>query len=255
MANKLFKNLPSMQYTLNTGKVVTIKDFFRKAKVETSALDELIEYQYYEILEGERPDIVATKLYGDGALHWTFFLVNDFDNYYDWFMDYETFGNYLDEKYQGQCLNVADRSTIISSQSFSSEKNDNNPLGFSSDNKILLGETLTSSDGTKQVSVVGLDATHSCVIVTGDTIESGDTLTSNVSIKTFTVDSAVNHRDGVHHYKDSIGTRRTYGGSGWTTVSHLTVEEEENEKKRKIKIISPDKIRGVLREFERIMSD
>ena len=75
-----------MQYTLNTGKVVTIKDFFRKAKIESNTIDSLIEYQSYEILEGERPDIVAAKLYGDSDLHWTFFLVNDFDNYYDWFM-------------------------------------------------------------------------------------------------------------------------------------------------------------------------
>ena len=39
MANKLFEKFPSIQYTLNTGKIVTIKDFFRKAKVETRALD------------------------------------------------------------------------------------------------------------------------------------------------------------------------------------------------------------------------
>ena len=83
MATQLFKNFPTLQYTLNTGKVVRIKDFFRKAKVESSALDSLIEYQTYEVMEGDRPDVVASKLYGDGDLHWTFFLVNDFDNYYD----------------------------------------------------------------------------------------------------------------------------------------------------------------------------
>ena len=69
MANQIFKNFPNIQYTLNTGKIVTIKDFFRKAKVETSALDSVIEYQYYEILEGERPDIVAAKLYGDSVIY------------------------------------------------------------------------------------------------------------------------------------------------------------------------------------------
>mgnify|MGYP003322635375 CR=1 FL=1 len=30
MSNKLFENLPSMTYTLNTGEVVRVKDFFRK---------------------------------------------------------------------------------------------------------------------------------------------------------------------------------------------------------------------------------
>ena len=80
MANKLFQNFPKIQYTLESGKVITIKDFFRKAKIESASLDSIIEYQYYEIEEGERPDIVASKLYGDSDLHWTFFLVNDFDN-------------------------------------------------------------------------------------------------------------------------------------------------------------------------------
>ena len=52
MSNQLYKNFPTIQYTLNTGKVVTIKDFFRKASIEKSAIDSVIEYQYYEILDG-----------------------------------------------------------------------------------------------------------------------------------------------------------------------------------------------------------
>ena len=102
MANQFFKNFPEIQYTLNTGKIITIKDFFRKSSVEQDAVNDLVEYSYYELLDGERPDVVASKLYGDGDLHWTFFLVNDFTNYYDWFMDNATFEAYLDEKYQGQ---------------------------------------------------------------------------------------------------------------------------------------------------------
>ena len=38
MANELYKNFPEVQYTLSNGKIVTIKDFFRKAKLETSQL-------------------------------------------------------------------------------------------------------------------------------------------------------------------------------------------------------------------------
>ena len=33
MANELFSNFPEIQYTLNTGKVITIKDFFRKSNI------------------------------------------------------------------------------------------------------------------------------------------------------------------------------------------------------------------------------
>ena len=140
MANKLFQNFPKIQYTLESGKVITIKDFFRKARIESASLDSIIEYQYYEILEGERPDIVASKLYGDSDLHWTFFLVNDFDNYYDWFMEYETFENYLNEKYQGQCLVATNTTDIVSASS-----------------KFLVGETVTSNVDGKTASVLSVD--------------------------------------------------------------------------------------------------
>ena len=46
MANELYKNFPEIQYTLSNGKIVTIKDFFRKAKLETSQLNDLIDYTW-----------------------------------------------------------------------------------------------------------------------------------------------------------------------------------------------------------------
>ena len=259
MANQIFKNFPSMQYTLNTGKVVTIKDFFRKAKIESNTIDSLIEYQSYEILEGERPDIVAAKLYGDSDLHWTFFLVNDFDNYYDWFMDYETFENYMAEKYQGQNLIVENSSSIVTTPTYDTTLvSTDNPLGHKHDNKILIGETLTS--GTKEVSVLSVDPTFNRVVVKGDTIEANDVMLSKTNEVfgtnlSFTVQSVSNAQDGVHHYVNSSGNKRTYGGTGYTPVTHYTEEFEENEEKRQIKIISPSKITGVLKEFERIMSN
>ena len=75
------------------------------------------------------------------------------------------------------------------------------------------------------------------------------------SNKSFTVSSVTDSRDGVHHYVDSKDNSRTYGGSGWTPVTHFTKEYEDNEKKRQIKIIKPSRIRRVVTEFERIMSD
>ena len=71
----------------------------------------------------------------------------------------------------------------------------------------------------------------------------------------FTVESVSDAKDGIHHYKDSVGNKRTFGGTGWTAVTHYTEEYEENESKRQIKIIRPERIRRVLREFERIMSN
>ena len=239
MSNQLYKNFPELTYTLNAVKIITIKDFFRKAKIETSALDTVIEYQYYEILDGERPDIVASKLYGDGDLHWTFFLVNDFDNYYDWYMDMATFTTYMDDTYEGQNL-IASLSTDIVSAS----------------SKFLLGEGVTSNVGGKKADIIDINPMHKRITVVGDTIGVGEVITG--SGKSFTVQSVSEHRDGVHHYVDAKEHMRTFGAdepATWTPVTHYTVEDEANEKKRQIKIIRPNRIRRVLQEFERIMSD
>ncbi len=241
MANKLFKNFPTIQYTLESGKIITIKDFFRKVKVESKSLDSIIEYQKYEILDGERPDVVASKLYGDGDLHWVFWLVNDFDNYYDWFMDYETFESYMNEKYQGQNLIAPNTTDIVSASS-----------------KFLIGETVKTNLG-KSASVLSVDPQNKSICVLGDTIDSGEVVSSHdkngVVVKSFTISSVSNAQDGVHHYEDSSGNKRTYGGTGYSPVTYFTKEYEDNEKKRQINIISPNKIRGVLREFERIVSN
>ena len=34
MAKEFFKNFPEIQYKLDSGKIVTIKDFFRKSSIE-----------------------------------------------------------------------------------------------------------------------------------------------------------------------------------------------------------------------------
>ena len=247
MANELFKNFPELQYTLNTGKVVTIKDFFRKVQVEKSAQDSLIDYTKYEILDGERPDTVASKLYGNGDLHWTLFLVNDFTNYYDWHMDFQTFETYINAKFPGQTLKAKLSTDIVSSAG-----------------KFLTGETLTSSLGNT-AKITRVEPSYNRISIEGsDTFVTPvypetETVTGTRSGKSFEIESVTEHRDAACYYKNAAGDRRNYPDTEnppvWTAVSHFTEESEENEKKRNIKIIRPSKIKAVVAEFERLMNN
>ena len=161
MANQFFKNFPEIQYTLNTGKIITIKDFFRKSSVEQTAVNDLIEYSFYELQDGERPDVLATKLYGDGDLHWTFFLVNYFTNYYDWFMDNQTFDTYMIEKYEGQVLNATASSDIVSATG-----------------KFLIGEVVTSNLDGKTATVLHVQPTFNRIVTSGDTFGNGEVISN-----------------------------------------------------------------------------
>ena len=74
-----FKNFPTRQYDIQrTGETVNIKDIFRHVDVDDIAADPYINYTYYKVTSGERPDVVSQKLYGTTDFYWTFFIVNDF---------------------------------------------------------------------------------------------------------------------------------------------------------------------------------
>ena len=123
MSNQLYKNFPEIQYTLSNGKVVTIKDFFRKARISSFSLDKVVDYEYYELEEGERPDVAASKIYGDSDLHWIFFLVNDMENYYDWYMSSESFETHIDSMYAGQYLTFATSDDVVQYPNYDSQGN------------------------------------------------------------------------------------------------------------------------------------
>jgi|TARA_B100001094_G_scaffold225834_1_gene220107 hypothetical protein len=235
MSNQLFKNFPEIQYTLSTGKIVTIKDFFRKSTIEQDSVNSVISYTFYEIQDGERPDVVADRLYGDSDLHWTFFLVNDMDNYYQWYKDQTTFENQLKEMYPEYWL-ISNRSTDI----------------VSKDDKWLLGEIIETSQ--QSGNVISVQPTFNRIGVAGGTWNVNDVVTGKVSGKSFTVSSVVSGPDGIDHYVNSEGLRRNTIDTGFTPVTYYTHDYEVNETNRKIKVIRPEYIRRVVSEFEKVMA-
>ena len=245
MAQEYFKNFPEMQYTLSDGKIITIKDFFRKSKIEQEAVTGLIDYTLYELQEGDRPDTVATRLYGQGDLHWTVYLVNDFDNYFDWFKSSLEFETYMGKKYEGVYC-IAPNSTDLVNYS----------SGVSY--KFLLGETVTTSDSEGIVTEV--DPLHKRLgikVLRGD-FQTG-VVSSAQSVKdtsnnpmSFTPTSTIDKKDGVcYYYKDDI--KKNQFENGYTAKSFYEEEWEKNEEKRKIKIIKPSRIGKIVSEFERVM--
>ena len=54
----------------------------------------------YDVKEGESPEVVADKFYGDPEYHWVVLMVNDItDRYHDWPMSTPQFLQFVNEKY------------------------------------------------------------------------------------------------------------------------------------------------------------
>jgi len=75
-----FRQFPTTQYDiLRDGSLTTIVDLFRNVTAKSKIkLDPNLAYTYYDVQNGDRPDVVSQKLYGDSDYYWTFFIINDF---------------------------------------------------------------------------------------------------------------------------------------------------------------------------------
>ena len=74
-----------ISYPFSESDFVTAKNFFRRYKINDDIFSNVVYFKKYTILEGERPDSVALKAYGDVFYDWVIFLTNNMVNaHYDW---------------------------------------------------------------------------------------------------------------------------------------------------------------------------
>jgi len=191
MATGFFKHIPNINYDFKSdGKYYRAKDLFRKVSVWNYLQEGVAEYSYYRITEGERPDVVAARLYGDATLYWTFWLVNEnLQDHSDWPKSQAIFEKYLDRKYSGKCLVAANTTDIVA---------------VSPGLKFTLGEKVSQSS-TAYGFVTEVNPTHNRITVqipltATSSFTAGSTVTGASSGKSFTISSIQNERDAVNHY-------------------------------------------------------
>ena len=57
-------------------------------------------FDNYDVQDGEKPEDVAFKWYGDADLHWVILMTNNVtDRYYEWPMTQPQFQNFIEDKY------------------------------------------------------------------------------------------------------------------------------------------------------------
>ena len=96
-----FTYFPQFTYDVKgdgTAKLVT--DILRRVKVRNQIRDNVSFFDKYNVQDGESPEDIAYKLYGDSELHWVVLMVNDVkDRFFDWPLSQIQFQNYLQSKY------------------------------------------------------------------------------------------------------------------------------------------------------------
>ena len=96
-----FNKFPLITYDIKGNKVrKLLPDILRRVKLRASIKSGGMLFDKYDVKEGEKPEDVAFKWFGDPELHWVILMTNNVtDRYYDWPMNQAQFAEYLDDKY------------------------------------------------------------------------------------------------------------------------------------------------------------
>lgn len=106
---KYFSNLPNLRYpSLDPERnslfdYDEVKNFFRRFYIREDYLQDAIYFNKYTILDGERPDNIAEKIYMDPLLDWVVLITNNIiDLYSEWPLSDSDFYDFMNRKYPNQ---------------------------------------------------------------------------------------------------------------------------------------------------------
>ena len=101
-----FEELPDISYvsllpkTGNNDERITVKNIFKRAKLRTDIDQAITGFEYYQIPENTRPDVVAQNIYGDPELDWVILITNNIMNVRnEWPLSNNDLYDYMLEKY------------------------------------------------------------------------------------------------------------------------------------------------------------
>ena len=241
MAEKYFKHYPTIDFDVkNDGELIEAKDIFRNIRVSDNSDEAITGYEYYYVNDQDRPDVLATKLYGDATLYWLFWMVNDqFATFNDWPKSQSILERFIARKYSGKALVSNQQSDIVSS----------------SDSKFLQGEKVVGSTSSAFGFVTNIDPTNKQLVLNDiqGQFQAGETVTGSNSTKSFIISSVRNFSDSPHHYVNSDGNKTT--SETTTMVTNSEYEQTFNDSKRSIRYIKVDFVPQLLREFKSMIRE
>lgn len=103
-----FSNLPNLSYAVSVNKAgktddILIKDYFRLLRIRKDIKRTDTLYVNYVIQDGERPDQISFKEYGEEQFYWIILQVNDIVDYNNqWPLSYNELDKFILKKYGGK---------------------------------------------------------------------------------------------------------------------------------------------------------
>jgi hypothetical protein len=267
-----FKQFPKIEYDFNrTGIKQNMVDLFRSVRPLPSFLDNYSAYKFYEVKNGERPDIVSQRLYGTSQYYWTFFVVNDFlhDGMRAWPMSQEDIFTFIEKEYEGY---VIETNPVITRDTDGLITDHRNSLS----GRFTLGETVTgaTSSATGTLTVKNADLSQLVVQnVTGGafigsalgqaTTELVVGQTSGDSVSTYNVYKYAEAPYYYHRTNDALkkpvtNANHIVGGVDALDLSYVSNRQhviDENDEHSQIRYVDPAYIDEFVNNFEELLNE
>ena len=96
-----FSRFPLTVYDIKgDGVYKLLPDILRRVKLRSGIKAGAFIFTEYDVRDGEKPEDVAVKWFGDPEYHWVILMTNNItDRYYQWPMTQPQFQNFIEDKY------------------------------------------------------------------------------------------------------------------------------------------------------------
>lgn len=233
---QFFDLFPTQNYSLS-GKRYPSYQLVRNILFRTAMIKDVLSnsssYIKYVIRDGDTPEILAAKVYGNPEAHWIIMYANDIiDPQFDWPLNSTAFANYIADKYRSMA--EADEGEPLEDyQVISWTQNLNNANSVHHYEKVVKQENKLARVTTEfRYKVDAVKLTNNDMTVPYDTYQNltfeQDYEAKNLEIEGQTVIQTI--------YKNF--------------VTYYDYEFEANEAKRNIRIIKKEYYPIILKEFE-----
>jgi len=96
-----FSKFPKLAYDIKGNNIhKLLPDILKRVKLRSKIKSGGMLFDRYDVKDGEKPEDIAFKWFGDAELHWVILMTNDVtDRYYGWPMNHAQFAEFLTDKY------------------------------------------------------------------------------------------------------------------------------------------------------------
>lgn len=273
-----FRNFPLTKYDfLLNGVKTNIVDLFRYVHTTDQIFDDAKSYRYYEIHDGERPDQVAYKLYGNPDYYWTFFIVNEHlhSGLSNWPLSTQEFENYIASEYEGVVLTGRPRLKLTSDAEVIIGNDELTGTVNSVSGRFIMGETIVGANGAFG-KLVGKNSRYNSITLenVSGTFNENEIITGQTSGDGIFLYRVYERQHAPKFYLDSNGVETDIeayiplnntglldtviddnerGLNEVTLVSNREWEEQRNDERARIRVIRPEFIEDFIENYKRLV--